>query len=103
MQPGAHTLPDSIAESLFLRRIFGGFRASRPYISTQSFAFGEIGIVRGDDGGAIVVIPRIEDQADRIPNPFRGLDRAQSIENQHLALKNGSKHVQLSRSDRIVI
>ena len=35
-----------------------------------------------DDGRAVVVIARIEDQAHRVPNPFGGLHGAQFVEHE---------------------
>ena len=66
-------------------------------------ARGVIWIVRGDDGGAVVVIARVQDKTDGVPDPLCGLDRAQFIEHQNLGVENWTKDVELSRLYRLVV
>ena len=51
--------------------------------------------IRRDDRGAIVVVARVQDQADRVPNPFCRLHRAQFVQHQNVRFKDGTKNVQL--------
>ena len=64
---------------------------------------GLVGKVGSDDGGSIVVIASVEDQADCVPHPLAWLYGAKFVEQQHLGLKHGPQHLKLRCLDRIVI
>ncbi len=87
MQAGAHALSDAVAKSFAAR---GGSRWRNRTIRAGGGLIVKIG---RNDGGAVVVIAGIENQADRVPNPFSRLYRAQFVEDQDIAFqKPGEEH-----------
>src|SRR5208337_2994364 len=97
VQPRAHPLPDAVSKALRSR--------GRPHSRTAAIHAGRglILEVRRNDGCAIVVIARVKNQADRIPNPFRRFYGAQLIEHQDVGFKHGTKHVQFGSLNRAVV
>lgn len=89
VQAGAHAFSDAVAESFIARSRSGGRHGA------VRAGGGLVFKIRGDDGGAVVVVAGVENEADGIPNPFGGLDRAELIEHQHVSLKHGAKNVEL--------
>ena len=64
---------------------------------------GQIVKIGGNDGGAIVVVARIEDKADRVPDPFGWLDCSQFVECQHLGLEDRPQNFQFGGVHGIVV
>ncbi len=74
-EAGAHAVADAVAEGLLAGGALGiGFRSA---------AGRQIGIIGGDDGGLLVVVARVEDEGDGIPDPLIGLLRAQVVEHEN--------------------
>src|SRR5436305_10888228 len=91
VKAGAHALSDAVTE---------GFAANCPLsagkiCSACCLTRRLIRIVSRDDGGAVVVVARVQDKTDGIPDPFRRLDRAKFIEHQDFGIEDGTKDVQL--------
>lgn len=90
---GSHALSDAITESFFAvgaaGRIDGGA--------------GAIHEVGGDDGSEIGVVTRVEDEADRIPNPLGRLNGAEVIEQQDFGLEDRAQDFELGGLDRWVV
>ena len=101
MEAGAHAFADAVAKGFPARG--GESGRARRKLGCHHPRGGFIGKVRGDDGGAIVVIAGIEDEADRVPGPFAGLDRAEFIEHQHLGFEHRAQHFEFGRLDGVVI
>src|SRR5258708_8864708 len=97
MKARTHALSDAVAEGLGARgSTYGGngtIRASRRLV---------LKICR-NDGGAVVVVAGVQDEADGVPNPFGWLDRAQFVKRQNVGLKNGAKHVQFGGLNRGIV
>ena len=53
-----------------------------------------------NDGRAVVVIARIQDQADRIPDPFGRLNCSQFVQNQNVGLEHGAQERPVRSSGR---
>src|ERR1039458_5203561 len=68
-QPGSHAVADAVAESLFAGGAFN--------IGQISATGRQVSIVGGNDGRQFVVVTRVENQRDRVPDPIVRLLRAQ--------------------------
>src|SRR5262249_30039961 len=97
MQPGPHTLSDPVPESLAPRG--RSYRRQRTGNSRCRLIFK----VRGNDGRPVVVIARVEDQADGIPHPFRRLNGPEFVEDQNIGFEYGPQHIQLGGLDRRIV
>src|SRR5579863_4090596 len=93
VQARAHAFPDTVAEGFAASRSLGG--RDRCGDSCR----GLIVEIRGDDRGPIVVIARVQDQADGVPDPLCGLNRSKFIEDEYVGLKHRPKHIQFRGLD----
>jgi hypothetical protein len=59
--------------------------------------------IGGNDGGAVVVVAGIQNQAHRVPDPFRRFDCAQFVEHQHFGVEHGPQNVEFGGIHRGVI
>ena len=93
MQSRSHPLADAISQRLISARApWPGNCRCRLII--------EIG---RNNCRTVLVIPRVQDQAYRIPYPFCRFHRAQFIEHQHFRLKYRAQYLQLRSLHRAVI
>ena len=97
METGAHALANAISESLVACR--RSYLRNRSGDSRRRLIFE----VCRNDGCAVVVVARIEDQADRIPYPFGRLNCSQLVENEDVCLKHGTKNIQFCSLDGRVV
>ncbi len=67
------------------------------------FEWGGVGVVGGDDGGALVVVAGVEDVGDGIPDPVGGLGRAELVEDKDFGFEDGSEDLQLGGGDLGVV
>src|SRR5574340_611319 len=72
VEPGAHAFSNAIAEA---------FLASRGPWSGDTCG-GAVVKISGDDGSAVVVVARVQDQAHRVPDPLRRLYRPKFIQHE---------------------
>ena len=93
MKAGAHALSDAVTERFATNCPLSAGKIC----SACCLARRLIRIVSRDNGGAVVVVARVEDEAHRIPDPLRRLDRAKFIEHQDFGIEDGTKDVQLGR------
>src|SRR5258708_38928795 len=56
-----------------------------------------------NDGGAVVVVAGVQDEADGVTNAFGWLDGAQFVKRQTVGLKNGAKHIQFGGLNRGIV
>src|SRR5579859_5472761 len=78
----AHTLADPVAEGFIAAGATGSVTAVRG-------AGRQVGIIRRDDGRALVVVARIQNERDRVPNPVGGLRGAELVKDEDLRFENG--------------
>ena len=97
VQAGAHTLSDTVTQSFRARGGSGG--RDRPIGASGGLVLK----IRSNDGGAVVVVSRVENEADRVPNPFARFYRAQLVENENVRFEYRTKNVQFGRLNRRVI
>ena len=77
-------------KGFLLRGILRGFETSAAGVA-MPLAFAKIWEVGGDNGRAIVVVAGVQDQADRVPDPFGGFDGAEFVEHQHFGFEHGRR------------
>src|SRR5215831_10543530 len=97
MQPRTHALSDPVSESFAPR----GRSCGRERTGNSRCRL--IFKVRGNDGRPVVVVARVEDQADGVPHPFRRLHGAEFVQDQNIGFEYRPKHIQLGGLDRRIV
>src|SRR5580700_6060357 len=97
VEAGTHALSNAVAESLFPHS--GASCGQR----TSTCRGGLVVEVRSNDGRAVVVVARVEDEAYRVPDPLGRFDRSQFVEKKYLHVKNGAQHVEFGGLYRGVV
>jgi 4-amino-4-deoxy-L-arabinose transferase-like glycosyltransferase len=85
----AHAFADAVAEG------FVAHRAACAIDAVGRAAGGKVGVVGGDDGGALVVVARVENEGDGVPHPVSGLGGAQLVEDEDFGVENGPEDFHL--------
>src|ERR1700690_2996747 len=100
MQARPHALANAVAE----RFTAGGGKGGGTRRKLRSGGRCRlVGKISRDDGRAIVVVARVEDQADRVPNPLARLHGAEFVEREYLGFKNGAQHLKFGGLHGIVV
>src|SRR5579872_3560551 len=97
VQARSHALADAVAQSF---SSVGGSHGRK----RSGHPGGRLVVeIRRDDRCAIVVVPGVQDKANRVPNPLRRFDRAEFVENENVRLEYWPENVQFRGLDRRVI
>src|SRR3974390_494026 len=99
----AHTVADSVTQSLSFSSVLRGFPALAAYLASQAVAFRQIWVVRRDNCCAVVIVASIENQTYGIPNPLGWPDGAQFVQHQDLGFKYRTKNIQFGGFDRGIV
>ena len=94
LKPRPHAGADAVAERFLARK---GPTDQERIDAARGLACREIGVIGGDDGRALVHIPRVQDVFDRIEHPLGDFGRAQLINDKYLGLENGPEQLMLRR------
>ena len=94
-QTGAHALADAITERVIGRDSLGCRHACLSWRAVEEIA--------GDDRGQGIVVPRVEDDADCVPNPLGRLYRSDVVDQNNFGLENRAQNLQLCRLDGGVV
>src|SRR6187402_2657 len=65
--------------------------------------WGKVRVVGRNDGGALVVVARIENVSDGVPDPVRGLGRADLVEDEDLRIEDRLQDAEFGRCHRGVV
>ena len=90
-----HAVADAVAQSLFAGGALG--------IRESTGGCRQVVVICGNNRGLAVVVARVEDESDRVPDPLIGFLRAQVVEDQNIGGEDRLEELEFSGTDFGVI